>query len=180
MIKINFENTYDPLRGEINKQLSAMEFYSPQQTGSLELIRVSKPHWDKLLPYVYNLAMGPLKPNGEIDDAVRLKHTNSNKVFSTAILFALAFLTEYRELTIGLDGSDDIRATLYHSMFVANKEHLNEYFVTINVDWYVKLLRNQDIERKSDGSPFFKPRPEEFDYTRSRHDLYRYYMFELK
>ena len=35
-----------------------MEFYSPQTSGDLELIRVSiKPHWDQLLPYVYNLAM---------------------------------------------------------------------------------------------------------------------------
>jgi hypothetical protein len=182
MIKIDFEHTYDPLRGEINNQLSIMEFYSPQQNGSPKPIRVSiKPHWDKLLPYVYNLAMGPVKANGEIDDAVRLKHTDSNKVFSTAILFALTFLTEYNEFTIGLDGSNDIRATLYHSMFIANKKNLSEYFIAIGVDWYVKLLRNQvDIERKSDGSPFFKPRPEKFDYTRSRHDLYRYYMFELK
>jgi hypothetical protein len=90
-------------------------------------------------------------------------------------------LTEFPEMIIGLDGTDDIRATLYHSMFKVNKENLSEYFETIGVDWYVKLLRNQiEIERKDDGSPFFKPRPERFDYSRSRHDLYRYYMFELK
>ena len=66
-------------------------------------------------------------------------------------------------------------------MFKVNREHLSEFFETIGVDWYVKLLRNQiDIERKKDGSAFFKPRPEAFDYSRDRQDLYRYYMFELK
>ncbi len=58
---------------------------------------------------------------------------------------------------------------------------MDEYFMTIGVDWYVKLLRNKtDIERDYNGNPFFKPRPEAFDYTRNRHDLYRYYMFQLK
>jgi hypothetical protein len=125
--------------------------------------------------------MGPPVGKSEIDDNIRLRHRNSNKVFSTAILFALTFLSEFPEMIIGLDGTDDLRATLYHSMFNANKENLSEYFETIGVDWYVKLLRNQiEIERMADGSPFFKPRPESFDYSRGRHDLYRYYMFELK
>ena len=66
-------------------------------------------------------------------------------------------------------------------MFVTNRKRLNEFFVTIGVDWYVKLLRNQiEIERRKDGTPFFKPRPELFDYNRTRHDLYRYYMYQLK
>jgi len=82
---------------------------------------------------------------------------------------------------IGLDGSDDLRATLYHSMFIVNKETMGEYFTSIGVDWYVKLLRNEeDIERTASGEPFFKPRPEAFNYHRTRHDLYRYYMLTLK
>ena len=182
MITIDFDDTYTLVNAEIDQHFSITEFYSPQTGGDSILLRVViEPHPDPLLADVYNLAMGP--PIGErgIDDNVRLRHSDSSKVFSTAVLFALAFLTEYPEMIIGLDGTDDLRATLYHSMFNVNRDHLREYFETIGVDWYVKLLRNQiDIERKPDGSPFFKPRPEAFDYARTRHDLYRYYMFELK
>ena len=182
MITIDIERTYDLLWGEIDHRLSITEFNSPQIAGDPALIRVViEPHPDPLLPNVYNLAMGPPIGESGIDDNVRLRHIDSGRVFSTAILFALTFLTEFKEAIIGLDGTDDLRATLYHSMFIANREPLSEYFETIGVDWYVKLLRNQiDIERNIDGTPFFKPRPEAFDYARTRHDLYRYYMFELK
>lgn len=182
MIAIDFERTYNLLWGEIEQQFSITEFDSPQITGNPVVMRVIiKPHPDPLLPNVYNLAIGPPIGDTGIDDTIRLKHTDSSRVFSTAILFALTFLTEYPEMIIGLDGTDDLRARLYHSMFIANRETLSDYFQTIGVDWYVKLLRNQiDIERNEDGIPFFKPRPEAFDYARTRKDLYRYYMFELK
>ncbi len=182
MINIDFDDTYNLVKAEIDEQFSITEFYSPQVVGIPVLLRVIiEPHPDPFLKDVYNLAMGPPVGNRGIDDNIRLKHSYSSKVFSTAILFALAFLTEYPEMIIGLDGTDDLRATLYHSMFNVNRERLGEYFETIGVDWYVKLLRNEiEIERKTDGSPFFKPRPETFDYSRTRHDLYRYYMFELK
>ncbi|WP_207531822.1 hypothetical protein [Desertivirga arenae] len=125
--------------------------------------------------------MGPPEGAERINDSIRLRHRDSSRVFSTAILFALTFLIDFPETLIGLDGSDDLRAILYHSMFITNKRVMDEYFMTIGVDWYVKLLRNKtDIERDYNGNPFFKPRPEAFDYTRNRHDLYRYYMFQLK
>jgi len=182
MITIDFDKTFDLRWGKINRNMSITEFNSLQFNGDSVLIRVIiKPHPDPLLPNVYNLAMGPPVGELEIADNIRLKHRESGRVFSTAILFAPTFLTEFPEMIIGLDGTDDLRATLYHSMFKVNREHLSEFFETIGVDWYVKLLRNQiDIERKKDGSAFFKPKPETFDYSTDRHDLYRYYMVELK
>lgn len=48
------------------------------------------------------------------------------------------------------------------------KEYLELYLVSIGVDWYVRLLRNNDIERDVHGHPFFKPEPEPFDYSRRR------------
>jgi hypothetical protein len=51
--------------------------------------------------------------------------------------------------------------------------------VPIGVDWYVRLLRNRDIERDKRGNPLFKPRPEPFDLKRNPIDLYRYYIFSL-
>jgi hypothetical protein len=182
MITIDLDNTYPLISGKIDLLLSIGEFYVPQAKNGNILMRVTiKPHPDPLLPNVYNLAIGPPVEDDKIDDQARLKHKDSSRVFSTAILFALAFLTDYPEMLIGLDGSDDLRATLYHSMFIANRETMNEFFTAIGVDWYVRLLRNrEEIERTADGDPFFKPRPEVFDYQRNRHDLYRYYMLALK
>ncbi|SIS71191.1 hypothetical protein SAMN05421788_101766 [Filimonas lacunae] len=161
MIAIDFDKTYKLTNVRLHTNSSIGEFYSPQKNGHETLIRIAiTPHPEPLLPKVYNLAMGP--PIGEIqvDDMIRLKHRNPDYVFSTAILFALTFLTEYPEMLIGLDGSDDLRATLYHSMFTTNRKTMDEFFTTIGVDWYVKLLRNEeDIERNSDGTPYFKQRP---------------------
>ncbi len=83
-------------------------------------------------------------------------------------------------VTIGLDGSKDVRAYLYHRIFLTNREYLEAYFNTIGVDWYVRLLRNQlDVERDADGYPYFTAKAEPFDYQRSPGNLDRYYMFRL-
>ena len=56
-----------------------------------------------------------------------------------------------------MDGSNDARAYLYHRMFISNKDYLKEYFDTIGVDWYVRLMRNNEIECDATGYAFFKP-----------------------
>ncbi|SEJ52763.1 hypothetical protein SAMN05216327_11228 [Dyadobacter sp. SG02] len=179
MIGINLEDTYEPVAASLEREVAVMEFYSPQRDGVDELIKVEIiPHPDELLPSVYNLAMGPLGADGNIDDLARLHHQNSNKFFSTIILFSIAFLDEFPDLIIGLDGSNEVRAYLYHSMILTNRNHLADYLVFVGVDWYVKLLRNGDIERMPGGQPYFKPRPEPFDFNRSRGDLYRYYLLQ--
>ena len=181
MIKINFEDIFDPV--EVSEYLSFTTFYSPVKTGQDVLIRVEiEPLGDPLLPNVYNLAFGPINDRGELDDTANVSHKDIGKMFSTVLSFALFFLQQSNNpsITIGLDGSNDARAYLYHRMFQTNRKHLDEFFLSIGVDWYVRLLRNQDIERDEDGNAFFKPRPEPFDYTRPNHDLYRYYMFKLK
>jgi len=181
MITLNLTDIYEIHAAKLDLPVSEVEFDAPQRNGKIERIYIRlSPHPDKYLPDVYNLALGPLSANGEINDKIRLKHADPGKVLSTTIFIAYAFLLEYPEHFIGLDGSNDLRANLYHGMFLANRKHLSEYFVAIGVDWYVKLLRNGDVERRRDQSYLFKPRPEPFDYSRSRHDLYRYYMFYLK
>lgn len=123
MVIINLDDTYDAEAVSFNRDVSVMAFFSPQRDGVPAMIQVQiRHHPDELLPSVYNLAMGPLN-DGEIDDLARLKHTDSDKFFSTIILFCVAFLDEYPDLIIGLDGSDDLRATLYHSMIISNREH---------------------------------------------------------
>lgn len=114
-----------------------------------------------------------------MDDKAKIPHQNPSKAFSTILLFCLTYLKQFPDRTIGLDGSNEGRAYLYHRMFLTNKAYFEEYFVSIGVDWYVKLLRNGQVETDAQGLPYFKPKPEPFDYTRLR-DLYRYYMFHLR
>jgi hypothetical protein len=181
MIKINLDDTLDA--NSVSEDLTRFTFNSELRDGNVvELHVLISEHPDPLLPGVYNLAFGPLRKDNEIDDKITLRHKNVNKVFSTVLLFAITFLENYRDENyfIGIDGSNEIRANLYHRMFRYNYDHLSDMIVTVGVDWYVKLLRNgTDIERDSDGIPLFKPRPEPFDLNRSPRDLYRYYIFSL-
>ncbi len=177
MIKIDFDNTFDFI--DFGDNLSFVTFKSILHNGSeLEIkVKINSIN-DPLLPNVYNLSFGPLNPKGNIDDEIKIKHSNTSKVFSTILLYALTYIKVNPKITIGIDGSNDARAYLYHRMFISNKDYLSEYFITIGVDWYVRLLRKgNDVERDEKGIPIFKPKPESFDYKRKHVDLYRYYMF---
>jgi hypothetical protein len=179
VIRINLDETYAPIG--VAENLSFITFDSPQRNGAADvLLKIEIKHLeDQLLPNVYNLSFGPIDEDGEINDSIRCHHENVNKVFSTIILFSLTFLQTHRHATIGLDGSDDGRAYLYHRMFITNREYLCQFFISLGVDWYVRLLRNGTVEADTSGNPFFKPKPEPFDYNRSTRDLYRYYMSHL-
>jgi len=178
MIKINFDDTFEPI--EVAEDFSFLTFNTTDKKGVEVLIKIQiSSLQNPLLPYVSNLAFGPLDINVKINDSAQIYHQNKAKVFSTILFFCLAFLQQNSHITIGLDGSDEVRAYLYHRMFLKNKEYLEDYFIAIGVDWYVRLLRNNDVERDSNGYPFFKPKPEPFNYSRVN-DLYRYYMFHLR
>lgn len=180
MINIDLNDTYEII--SVTPDLTLFSFNTFLTEGtSLELfIEISK-HVDPNLPDVYNLGFGPIGTNGEIDDKITVSHQNPDKVFSTIMLCAIAFLQKNEsKFSIGIDGSDDRRAYLYHRMFISNQSNLSDIITTVGVDWYVKLLRNRnDIERDSNNNPLFKPRPEPFDFNRKPIDLYRYYMFSL-
>jgi hypothetical protein len=177
-ITINFDDTYLPV--QIQNDLSKMTFSSPQIDGSEALIVVIIERLDNpYMPNVYNLGFGPLDGNGGFLDNIRLKHVDIDKLFSTVLFHGLNFLQINPQLTMGVDGSDDLRATTYHLMFKTNRDYLDEFFFPIGVDWYVRIFRDGHYEADEHGNYIAKPRPEPFDFDRSRHDLYRYYMFQL-
>ena len=87
-IKINFDNVYRPLT--ISSDFSTMTFYSTQKNGSDELIFVKIAPLDHPnMPDVFNLGFGPLKGINSFHDDVRLKHADTDKVFSTVLLLFL-------------------------------------------------------------------------------------------
>lgn len=178
MIKINLENTFEATY--VSPSFDQYIFESPLKDNTITVLKVKFTNIaESLLPNVYNLAFGPFDISGKINDSVNLKHKDSNKVFSTIILFSINFLKNNPYISIGIDGSDDLRANLYHRMFRYNYKNLKDFLVIIGVDWYVRLLRNGTIELDNKGQAFFKPKPEPFDFQRKTNDLYRYYMFNL-
>lgn len=179
MIKINLEDTYEPLY--VSDDLTEFVFNSElKDERTVDLHVKFRNIKSVFLPNVYNLAYGPLGTNGKIDDTIKLQHQNVNKLFSTIVFFAITFLDTYKERKVGIDGSNDGRAYWYHRMFQSNHEKLANLVIIIGVDWYVRLLRNGSVESDETGSPLFKPRPEPFDVKRKASDLYRYYLIERK
>jgi hypothetical protein len=185
MIKIDLDDTYEPISiihysAEFTYQSEFIFQSELEQGNSVDLhIRFSKID-DNFLPNVYNLAFGPINDKNEIDDKAKIPHKNLNKLFSSIILFVITFLDSYDNARVGIDGSNETRAYLYHRIFLSNQSELKETLITVGVDWYVRLLRNGSIEVDSNGLPFFKPKPEPFDLARKATDLYRYYLIELK
>lgn len=167
MTELNLNDTYSI--EYVNVYLTVFSFKSILKDGSqIELfVRITE-HPDKYLPNVYNLGFGPLDSEGEIDDEIVLNHSNVGKVLSTVLLCGITFLDAMHIGTlVGVDGSNDVRAYLYHRMFQTNHKNLSKVITSVGVDWYVKLLRNgQDIERDSNDYPVFKPRSEPFDSGR--------------
>ncbi|MCG2615366.1 hypothetical protein LZZ85_13785 [Terrimonas sp. NA20] len=179
LINIDFENTYEI--AWISNDFSEASFYSPCKGSSAVLIRIRiAPVEYSYFPDVYNLSFGPLNEYGEIDDQSRVLHSNLSRLFSTIILFSIKFLQRNPGYTIGVDGSTDTRAYLYHRIFRSNETSFNELLETFGVDWFVKVLRGGELETYTDGSIWAKPWLEQFDYDRSANDLYHYYMFRLK
>lgn len=177
-IAIDFERVYDII--SVTPDFTEATFYTIDRCEHQVLIKIQLNLVDNpFLPGVRNLAFGPTNEDGSIDDRARIKHNDSNKLFSTILLYCLKFLQKNPGAKIGLDGSDDTRAHFYHRIIVNNKAYLEEYFVALGVDWCVRLLRNGKIEIDAAGEPFFRLRPEPFDYQRTTKDLYRYYMFYL-
>lgn len=178
MFKLDFNNLYSP--EEISPDLSQLVFKSVTKSGKQVTIKsVINPHPDPLLENVYNFGFGLLTEDGRIDDMMRIKHAEPSKLFSTVMFHGLFYLRNNPDRILGIDGSNDLRARLYHMMIKSNQVILEEYFKVQGVDWYVRLFRNGNIELDEEGNPFFKPKPEAFDFNRESNDLYRYYTFYL-
>ncbi|SFO98998.1 hypothetical protein SAMN05428949_7085 [Chitinophaga sp. YR627] len=179
MIKLDFQQTFPPTW--LEKDYSKMTFESPQEDGSIEtmVVKIDR-HPAFNSPNVYNMGFGPPDMKGGFRDNVKLKHKDLGKVLSTVLFHGNNFLQENSSLVLGIDGSDDVRAMLYHLITKVNREYLSEFFTVFGVDWFIRVLRDGRLEIDENGRLISNPKPEIFDYQRSRHDLYRYYIFRLK
>lgn len=185
MINIDLNHTYEAK--SVSKNFKNFSFNSILNNGEEVEIHVfiSTPT-HTLLPNLYNLSFGPLDKNGEINYKAKLNHKNTNKVFSTILLFAIGFLQTSKEnnYAIGIDGTNKTKARFYHMMFKQNHKHLSDLISIAGVDCHANMLWRTNItkdnpDKENNGFSLFKSKPEPFDLNRKTSDLYQYYIFSL-
>jgi hypothetical protein len=127
-LKIDFDNKYetDSISGDL-RESSFTSLLSDNKAVALQVSISNQAH--ELLPNVYNLAFGPLKANGRIDDKAELTHRDYSKTFSTILLNGLTYLTANPEQYLGVDGSDNAKANLYYCTLQHNYEYLAQFFI---------------------------------------------------
>ncbi|MCW3104164.1 MAG: hypothetical protein JWO09_2604 [Bacteroidetes bacterium] len=96
------------------------------------------------MPDVYNLAFGPPLEGSEtgIKDKDKIKHDDLDKMLSTLLFFAYAYLSEHPTHYIGIDGSCNYRAALYYRKLQGNYETLKDHFSLIAGNkYYIRFKR---------------------------------------
>ncbi len=181
-IKIDFENVYE--LDEISPDFKLTSFRTKLVAGTeLPLVVKISNHPHVLIPAVYNMAFGPLNKQGKIDDKAELTHADYSKVFSTILFAAYAYLEQYPEHILGIDGSDNARAYYYFRAIMRNFHYLNQHFVIYGVKYFVRITR---LGRTQYDNPFdFEdviPYPDKLvaDQTVSQDLMYNYFIFTLK
>ena len=180
-IKINFENTYPTLI--IDKDLKSISFESELKNGTkIPLIIHISSNGHSLMPDVYNLSFGPLNENNQVDDQIKLTHLDYSKIFSTIVFEAMSFLKQNPNKYVGIDGSNNSRASLYYRCIQNNLAYLGDYFIIYGVNYYVRMLRQQEEGNYLFDTDDLKAIPSEIQSSQRivSDKLYNYFIFRLK
>lgn len=138
-VKIDFDDVYEI--EWLAPDFSYGRFNSPTKNGPVELYVSIVVSTNQFLGEIPNLAFGPLREDGTIDDDAKIKHENNSKVYSTMLFAALTYLNTKNLNFIGIDGSNHIRALLYYKVLQLNFDYLAHYFQVAGVKYYIRLLR---------------------------------------
>jgi hypothetical protein len=139
-IRLDFDNRYEiePLKDNLRVSV----FETELKDGSLLplMVKVSDIAHE-LLPSVFNMAFGPLKGKGGIDDKAEIPHKNYSRAFSTILVAGLFYLRENKDHFLGIDGSTNGRAYLYYRLIQQNFDYLDKYFNIYGLKYYVRITR---------------------------------------
>ena len=80
------------------------------------------------MPYVYNLAFGDVKENGELDDLIVRNNGDRNKILATIVKVVMDFTYKFPDRYIYFRGSTEHRTRLYRIVVSLNLEELSEIF----------------------------------------------------
>jgi hypothetical protein len=181
-VKIDFENRYQV--ETIDSDLSSSLFTSILKDGtSVDLvIQICGNH--PFLPDVLNLAFGPLDEDGEINDNIKLHHTDHSKAFSTIVFAGMNYLQANPSKSLGIDGSDNARAYMYYRCMQNNFDYLTQYFEIYGVNYYVRILRHikdADLASLIDSQNIIAlPQPISPTEQIPHEKLYNYIIFRLR
>ena len=181
-IKIDFEDCY-PIKS-LSQDSLLTTFDTTLKNGNNIPIGVTisdEPH--PLIPNVYNLGFGPLNPNNQINDKIKLYHENYSKLFSTIVLTGMSFLENNADKFLGIDGSNNARAYMYYRCIQNNYDYLRQYLNIYGVKYYIRILRKlKDNDSRvpfDDGDIVAMPQIINKN-TQIRHEkLYNYFIFNL-
>jgi len=180
-VKIDLRDVYEIVQEEREQRASAFDtILRSGEKVRLGVIIAQTPH--PLMKNVYNLAFGPMRKDGSVNDKVRLSHRDHSKVFSTVALEVLSFLIEHPDKYVGINGSDYVRAHMYYRCIRNNFENLSTIFTIQGIKYYIRMLRQaedgscdfdeDDIITKYESiTPDKKTPPEK---------LYNYFILNLK
>lgn len=140
-VKIDFDNVYEI--EWLAHDFSYGRFFSETPLGQIELYVSILASNNQFLGQIPNLAFGPLKGDGSIDDNAKIKHIDNSKIYSTILFGSLTFLKTQNQSFIGVDGSNHIRAFLYYKVLQLNYDYLAQYFHMAGVKYYIRLLRGK-------------------------------------
>ncbi|MBN9380769.1 MAG: hypothetical protein J0H74_08395 [Chitinophagaceae bacterium] len=180
-VKIDLENVYRAVAKDIDQRASDFDTILSNAKRVRLGIRISlTPH--PLIPNAYNLAFGPVKRNGAVDDKVRLSHENYSKVFSTVLFESISFLKKHPDSYVGIDGSDNARAYMYYRCIQNNFTYLSSIFTITGVNYYIRMLRQGkdgdcDLDTEDIHTKF---KLIETNETIRPEKLYNYFIFNLK
>ena len=180
-VKIDLRNVYNIVLENRQQRASAFDtFLTSGEKIRLGVKIAHTPH--PLIPNAYNLAFGPLKANGSIDDKVRLSHENHSRVFSTVLFEVLSFLEQHPDNYVGIDGSDNARAYMYYRCIQNNFTYLSSILTIEGVNYYIRMLRQgQDGNCDLDTDDIITTsKVIEASETVNPGKLYNYFIFSLK
>jgi hypothetical protein len=181
-VKIDFEDVYKS--DIVSDDLRTTIFTTELRSGTIQPLKVAiSNEVHELLPDTYNLAFGPVKTDGNIDDRAELTHKDYSKVFSTILLSAFTYLEENPDHFIGIDGSDNNRAHLYYKLLQRNYDYITSYFDIFGIKYYVRISR---LGKRQYDNPFnfedIQPAPMGIEKGKilPPAEMYNYFTFGLK
>jgi len=109
---------------KINRRYSRFEFVSEGRHGSLVKI-VS---FDEIRTNIFNLSLGTILPNGEIDFVTITNNGDRNKILATIAAIVGVFLQKHPGKSVYITGSDERRTLLYQRAINYGYHYLNQKF----------------------------------------------------
>ena len=116
MIQVDFEDTYAVTN--CDEELMSATFVAELVNEDIAVMKICFDQYETGLAFdVFNITFGPVNSSGAINVLAKIRHEHLDRLFSTILLQILYFLKRHPSATVGMDGSTEARAYLYHRIY---------------------------------------------------------------